>query len=115
MWVQIRGSVWAPPRKRDTQTESLRRRGRGDRCSIIDADAAEARQLDGRVAQVETCDQAQKVDFDTLDPTELHPPEGPQRASAAGAAIGQADIGIGAEILTHRVRRQCGLEWGHRA
>lgn len=105
----------AAPASETLKRKSPRRGGRGDRCSIIEADAAEARQLDGWVAQVEARDQAQKIDFDALDPAELHPEEAPQRGFDTRAAIGQADIGIGAEIFADGVGRKRGLELGHRA
>src|SRR5947208_8622838 len=51
---------------------SFRLRGGRDRGSVIHADAPEARELYGGMAQIESCDQAQNVLLDALDPGELH-------------------------------------------
>ena len=69
-------------------------------------DAAEARQLHGRVAQVEAGDEAEDIELDPLDPAELDAEQAPQARLDAGAAVGQARIGQRAEVAADRVRRQ---------
>src|SRR6516162_6961658 len=101
--------------RRDARKRSPRARWRRDRGSVVDADAAEARELHRGMAQIETCDQAENVDLDALDPTQLDAEETPQRGFDAGAAVGQPGIGVGAEVLAHRVCRQRGLKLGHGA
>src|SRR5215472_3325340 len=93
----------ASHRSRDARERSLRARRRRDRGSVVDADAAEARELHGGMAQIEACDQAENVDLDALDPTQLDTEETPKRGFDACAAVGQPDIGIGAEVLAHGV------------
>src|SRR5262245_60311728 len=87
---------------------------RGDRRSVIDADAAEARQLHGGVPQVEPGDQPEEIELDAFDPSDLDPEEAEQRNLDAGAAVGQAGVEAGAEVLADGVRRQRGRKLGHR-
>src|SRR5262245_50535202 len=94
-------------------TRSARRRRH--RRPVAQPDAAEARQLHGGMAQVEAGDQAEKIDLDPFDPTELHAEQPPQRRLDAGSAVGQAEIGMSAEILAYRIRWQRDAELRYRA
>src|SRR5450631_3658134 len=69
----------------------------------FDADAAESRQLDAGVAQIEPGDEPEQVDLDALDPTELHGGKTVQIELDAGAAVGAAGIKPVAEIAPDRV------------
>ena len=64
----------------DVACRQLRRGGGRDGGSVIEADAAEARQLHGRMAQIETGDQAEEIELDALDPAELDAQQAPQRS-----------------------------------
>ena len=52
--------------------------GRRDRGSVVEADAAEARHLHARMAQVETGNQPEEIQLDALDPADLDTPSRPQ-------------------------------------
>ena len=54
-------------------------------------EAAEARQLQRGLPQVEAGHEAEDVELDPLDPAELHAEHAPQARLHAGAAVGQAD------------------------
>src|SRR5919204_179 len=84
----------------------LRRRRRGDGGTVVEAEAAEARQLHRRMAHIEPGDQPEEVELDAFDPANLHAEQTPQGGFYAGAAVGAADVGEGAKILANRVRRQ---------
>src|SRR5262245_19387814 len=64
---------------------------------------------------VEAGDQAEKIDLDPFDPTELHAEQPPQRRLDAGSAVGQAEIGMGAETLADCIRWERDAELRHRA
>src|SRR5580692_902897 len=68
---------------------------RRDGCAVVEAEAAEARKLDGGMAQVEAGDQTQEVEFDALDPAELDADDAEQGRFDASAAVGQTDIRSG--------------------
>src|SRR5262249_17681197 len=63
--------------RRDARERSLRACRRRHRGSVVDADTAEARELHGGMAQIETCDQAEDVNLDALDPTHPDAPRTP--------------------------------------
>ena len=64
------------------------------------------------MAQVEAGDQAEHIQLDALDPAELDAEQAPQARLDAGAAVGQAGIGVGTEVAADRVRRQRGPSSG---
>src|SRR5262249_11656793 len=106
--AHARGGDWflahfASHCSRDASEGSFRACRRRHRGSVVDADAPEARELHGGMAEIKTSDQAEDVNLDAFDPTELDAEEAPQRGFDAGAAVGQPDIGVGAEVLAHRV------------
>jgi hypothetical protein len=82
---------------------SSRRGGRG---VLRQTDAAEARQLDAGIAQVDAGDEAEEIHLHALDPAELDAQQAPQARLDARAAVGQADIGQGTEVAADRIRRQ---------
>ena len=61
--VRAVSDVSVPPRSRDRRSN---------------ADAAEARQLERRMAQVEAGDEAEQIDLDALDPADLDAEQAPQ-------------------------------------
>src|SRR6266566_3754997 len=90
-------------------------RRRCDRCSVINAEPAEARQLQCGMTQIQTCHEAEEIELDALDPANLHPEQPPQRSFYASATVGQPKIGAVAEILSERIGRQRGLKLRDRA
>ena len=92
---------------RNTLGRGKHRRRR--RCSShrADADAAEARELQSRTADVEAGDEAQNVDLHALDPADRHAEEAAERELEAGAAGGEAEEApVGAPVLADGGRRQ---------
>ncbi len=85
------------------------------RGSVVEAQAAEAGQLQRGMAQVEPGHKSHEIDLDALDPGELHAQQSPERGLDAGAAVGQAEIEAGAKVLANRIRRQGGRELRDRA
>ena len=59
------------------------------------ADAAESRQLDAGMTQIEAGDQPEQIDLDALDPAELHGGETGEIELDTGAAVGAAGIKAG--------------------
>src|SRR6266404_857641 len=82
-----------------TERAVLCARWRRDGGAVVNAEAAEAGQLHRRVAKVEPCDEAEKIEFHAFDPAELHAEHAPQRRFDTGAGVGEPDIGKGAEVL----------------
>src|SRR5262249_59114794 len=78
--------------RRDASERSLRACRRRHRGSVVDADTAEARELHGGMAEIETCGQAEDGNLDALDPTDLDAEETPQRGFDASAAVGQPHL-----------------------
>src|SRR5262249_59540534 len=81
--AHARGGDWffaclASHCSRDESEGSLRACRRRHRGSVVDADAPEARELHGGVAEIETHDQAREGHLDAPDPTRPYPREAPQ-------------------------------------
>src|SRR6185436_10083477 len=81
--------------------------GRGRRRDgAIETNAAEARQLERRLAQIDAGHEPEQVHLDALNPAKLEAGEAPQARLDPGAAVGEARIGARAEVAADRVRRQ---------
>src|ERR1700681_2041665 len=83
----------------------------GDR--RFNADAAEARELQAGMAQIEPGHQSKQVDLDALGPAELDAGKAPKIKLDAGAAVGWTRIKSAAEIAADSVRRQCDPQFRH--
>jgi hypothetical protein len=72
----------------------------------VHADAADARQLDRRMADVEPCDQREQVDLDSFDPAGLDAEQAVYFQFEAGLARCRAEpASIGAIVLADGGRR----------
>jgi hypothetical protein len=78
----------------------LRRRRRRD--AWVTANAAKARQLHGRMAYIEACNEAEEIHLDAFDPSKFDADETPQARFHACVAVGQAHIGLGSSCLPGR-------------
>src|SRR5258705_11525450 len=86
-------------------------RGCGHRGQAAEADLAETRQLEGRVADIEAGDQAKDVDLDAFDPAQLEADETPEARFDAGAAVARPDIRPWPEIASDRIGGQGDAEF----
>src|SRR5262245_26869929 len=78
-----------------------------------DANSSEPRQLHARMTQIEACDQAEDVEFDTFDPTKLKSGEAVQIDFISGATVRWPAIESIPEVTADCVRRQCKTELRH--
>src|SRR5205085_11583291 len=86
-----------------SRDESVRGKGSGNRAAVMEPEASKAWELQRRVAHIDSGHETKEIEFDALDPSELDAEKAPQGCLDAGAAVGEPDIRLAAEILAHGV------------